>query len=176
MPKPGKRQKTSKLTSHRCRLRLVKPSFRCNFRHFPLVYKAKSNVLQKPFPRSQRQNQPLYRLIWHRNEPFEQDYWDYLSLYVCSWWDWDAYTIPLLCLRFRSVILPFQIRFKSLPKNGRKMGFGRDLQGRYIGLAWGFKIPYKRIFVACFFTKNYRRWPENLILKIYFWKFYWTLA
>ena len=82
----------------------------------------------------------------------------------------------LLCLRFRSVILPFQIRFKSLPKNESKMGFGRDLQGNCIGLAWGFKIPYKRIFVACFFTKNYRRWPENLILKIYFWKFYWTLA
>ena len=26
-------------------------------------------------------------------------------------------------------------RFKSLPKNGRKMGFGRDLQGNCIGLA-----------------------------------------
>ena len=108
MPKPSKRQKLSNFTSYRCRLRHVKPSFRCNFRHFPLVYKAKSNVLQKPFSRSQRQNQPLYRLIWHRNEPFEQDYWDYLSLYVCSWWDLDAYTIPF-------VMPPLQVLYTSVP-------------------------------------------------------------
>ena len=96
----------------------------------------KGDVLQQPFPRFQRQNLPLFRLIWHRKGSFEQDFWDYLSLFAYSWWDWDADTIPLLCLCSVFVSPPFQVRFKSLPKNGRKMGFGRDLQGNCMGLAW----------------------------------------
>ena len=42
----------------------------------------------------------------------------------------------MLCLRSASVLPPFQNRCKAVPKNGRKMGFGRDLQGNCIGLAW----------------------------------------
>ena len=35
---------------------------------------------------------------------------------------------------YTSVTSPFQIRYKSVPKNGRKMGFGRDLQGNHMGI------------------------------------------
>ena len=40
-----------------------------------------------------------------------------------------------LIFRYTSVVIPFQVRFRSVPKNRRKMGLTRDLQGNYLGLA-----------------------------------------
>ena len=44
----------------------------------------------------------------------------------------QAYSSPL---RFTSVPDPLQIRSKSVPYNGRKMGLTRDLQGNHLGVA-----------------------------------------
>ena len=44
--------------------------------------------------------------------------------------------MPPLILRCKSVVGPFQVRFKSVPKNGRKMGLTLEAQGSYIGLTW----------------------------------------
>ena len=41
--------------------------------------------------------------------------------------------MPPLFLRCRSVVSPFQVRFKSVPKNGRKMGLTWEAQGSYLG-------------------------------------------
>ena len=46
----------------------------------------------------------------------------------------NSHVIPL-SLRYRSVIPPLWVRFKSVPKNGRKMGFARDLVGNCLGIA-----------------------------------------
>ena len=38
-----------------------------------------------------------------------------------------------LYLRYAFALGPLYLRFRSVPKNGRKMGLTRDLQGTYIG-------------------------------------------
>ena len=50
----------------------------------------------------------------------------FLSVKICNT------TRRLLCLRWSSVVSPFQVRFKSVPMIGRKMGFTWD----YLGLTW----------------------------------------
>ena len=44
--------------------------------------------------------------------------------------------MPPLILRCKSVVSPFQVRFKSVPKNGTYMGLTWEAQGSYIGLTW----------------------------------------
>ena len=41
--------------------------------------------------------------------------------------------MPPLILRRRSVVSPFQVRFKSVPKNGTYMGGTRELHRTYLG-------------------------------------------
>ena len=41
--------------------------------------------------------------------------------------------MPPLILRCRSVVNPFQVRFKSVPDNGTYMGGTRELLGNYLG-------------------------------------------
>ena len=47
--------------------------------------------------------------------------------------------MPPLILRCKSVVSPFQVRFKSVPKNGTYMGGTRELHRTYLGAAlfWG---------------------------------------
>ena len=43
--------------------------------------------------------------------------------------------MPPLILRCKSVVSPFQVRFKSVPKNGTYMGGTRELHRTYLGAA-----------------------------------------
>jgi len=47
--------------------------------------------------------------------------------------------MPPLILRCKSVVSPFQVRFKSVPENGTYMGGTRELRRTYLGttLFWG---------------------------------------
>ena len=70
-----------------------------------------------------------------------------VMLYVCASYTWQRcrgvgfsrksfsevnskafFALPYLpfCLRYASLISPFQVRFKSVPKNGRKMGITQE--------------------------------------------------
>ena len=47
----------------------------------------------------------------------------------------------MLCLRCRSVVSPFQVRFKSVPENGTYMGGTRELLRTYLELrSFGGKV------------------------------------
>ncbi len=47
--------------------------------------------------------------------------------------------MPPLILRCKSVVSPFQVRFKSVPKNGTYMGVTRELLGNYLGACAPFR-------------------------------------
>ena len=59
-----------------------------------------------------------------------------------------------MILRCRSVVSPFQVRFKSVPKNGTYMGGTREAQGSYIGLTWELRSFWGKVKILVLHVKK----------------------